>query len=50
MTFEVVINPAASIATALVLLVSVTALTFIAVLLLFGVRREDIDPAVEDEA
>jgi hypothetical protein len=42
MTIEVIVNPIAGIATALILLVSVTAITFIAILLLCGVRTEDI--------
>jgi len=43
MTFEVIVNPAANIATALILLLSITAITFIAILLLCGVRTEDTD-------
>lgn len=42
MSFEVIINPTVGIATALILLTSVTAITFIAVLVLCGVRTEDL--------
>ena len=42
MTTEIFTNPATGVATAVILLVSVTAITFIAVLLLCGVRPEDL--------
>ncbi len=46
MTIEVIMSPTVGVATALILLVSITAITFIAILLLCGVRTEDF---AEDE-
>ena len=48
MAFEVIINPTTGIATTIILLVSVTALTFIAIVLLCGIRTEDLDSLRSD--
>ncbi len=44
---EVIVNPTASIATVLVLLVSATALAFLAVIFLCGFNAADIEEAEE---
>ena len=45
MTFEVITNPESTIATVLILLIAVTAIAFLAVLILCGIRTEDIEEA-----